>query len=447
MKEQKLKKTNPLRYAFGMFGTSIPINMFKTFATVFYVDRMSLLTFSQFGIITAAYTILDAIDNPIYGFLSDRTRTRWGRRRPYLIIGAPFLALCFILFFNPPASLGPDSAFGYVILMYFLTGTLDSLISTTYGALFPELFKTDAERSKTNGIKQVFQLIAMIISIALTPMITERIGYSNTALIYALLALVVIWIMAFGVHEDPTGLESEKPKLFDSLRTVIVSPNFWKYGITNMAYTAAISLVQAGIPFYLTYYLVRTDGTSTTILLGAAIVSAILFIPVWLKIIKKISPIKALRAAAAWLTISVLPLLFVKSFPIAVIIAILLGFGMAGMLSTMDVVQAKLIDEDMVKTKIRREGTYNSMFSVLNKASGLLVSLAYFIVEGVFGFESGDVPGDNPGLAARFLAVAFPSFLMLLATCLSFMLKFKNSGDAAEKTAVETENSVSETEV
>lgn len=59
----------------------------------------------QFSLVLFLYTFVDAIDNPVYGFLSDRTRTRWGRRRLWLMLGAPLLVLCFILFFNPPASL------------------------------------------------------------------------------------------------------------------------------------------------------------------------------------------------------------------------------------------------------------------------------------------------------------------------------------------------------
>ena len=71
------KATSPLRYAVGMFGTSIPINMFKTYAAFFYIDKLGLITTQQFFSCLFLYTFVDAIDNPVYGFLSDRTRTRW----------------------------------------------------------------------------------------------------------------------------------------------------------------------------------------------------------------------------------------------------------------------------------------------------------------------------------------------------------------------------------
>ena len=204
--EQKtcsMQPTSPLRYAVGMFGTSIPVNMFKTYAAFFYVDRLGLITTPQYSLILFLYTFLDAIDNPVYGFLSDHTRTKWGRRRPWLLIGAPLLVLCFILFFNPPAFLAPGSAFSYVLIMYMLTGTLDSLINVNYGALFPELFPTEASQARTNAMHQVFQFVAMIISIALTPVITDAIGFVTTAYIYGALAIVVIWFMALGCHENP----------------------------------------------------------------------------------------------------------------------------------------------------------------------------------------------------------------------------------------------------
>ena len=424
-KTTQVKKTNPLRYAVGMFGTSIPINMFKTFAVLFYVDQLSLITSKQFAIITAVYTFLDAIDNPVYGFLSDRTRTRFGRRRPWLLIGTPLLVLCFIMFFNPPAVLGAGSVFWYVLIMYMLTGTLDSLISSNYGSLFPELFKTEEERAKTNAIRQVFQLIAMVISIALTPIVAEKLGYSKTALVYGVLAVVVILYMTFGTHEDLSNQDKPKPPLLGSIKAVITNPKYWKYGFTNAAFAASISLVQAGIPLYIKYFLKREDGMSSTIMLGVSILSAIIFIPVWFRIIKKTTIMPAWRSAFAILGVALIPLFFASNFVAAICIAVVLGFGMGGVQASMDVVAARIIDEDSRKYGLQREGIYSSLLGVLNKVSGLFVSAGYLIVGRFFGYENGENPGSAPDLASRFLVVIFPAILMLLAFALSFFLKFK----------------------
>lgn len=438
-KTTQVKKTNPLRYAVGMFGTSIPINMFKTFAVLFYVDQLSLITSKQFAIITAVYTFLDAIDNPIYGFLSDRTRTRFGRRRPWLLIGTPLLVLCFIMFFNPPAALAPGSVFWYVLIMYMLTGTLDSLISSNYGSLFPELFKTEEERAKTNAIRQVFQLIAMVISIALTPIIAEKLGYSKTALVYGVLAVVVIVFMTLGTHEDLSNQDKPKPPLLGSIKAVIINPKYWKYGFTNAAFAASISLVQAGIPLYIKYFLKREDGMSSTIMLGVSILSAIVFIPVWFKIIKKTTIMPAWRSAFAILGVALLPLFFTSNFVSAICIAVVLGFGMGGVQASMDVVAARIIDEDSRKYGLQREGIYSSLLGVLNKVSGLFVSAGYLIVGKFFGYENGENPGSAPDLASRFLIVIFPAILMLLAFALSFFLKFREDEKSEKEEAVAVE--------
>ena len=430
------KKTNAFRYAFGMFGTSIPINMFKTFATVFYVDQLSAVTFSQFAAITFAYTFLDAIDNPIYGFLSDRTRTKYGRRRPWLVIATPLLVVCYILFFNPPGPLAVGTPFAYVMLMYMLTGTLDSMISTNYGALFPELFRDDRERAKTNAIRQIFQLIAMVVSIALTPVVAEKIGFGNTAIVYGILAIAVIWFMAFGAREDLSLMDQPKPGLLSSIKAVVTNPKFWKYGMTNACFAAALALIQAGIPFYVKYYLGREDGMSSTLLLGVAILSAIVFIPVWIKIIHRLSVMRAWRLAFGVITVFLLPLYVTTVLGAALPVVVLLGFGMAGVQATMDLVSARILDEDTRKFGLRREGIYSSLLGVLNKANGLFVSAGYLIVDKLYGFESGDVPGDNPGDASRFLTVLFPALLLLVGFLFSFWLKFKED-EKTEKEEVQ----------
>ncbi|MGN0467705.1 MAG: MFS transporter [Acutalibacteraceae bacterium] len=445
----KPKKTSSFRYAFGMFGTSIPINMFKTFATVFYVDNLSAITFQQFAIITAAYTFLDAIDNPVYGFLSDRTRTRFGRRRPWLVIGAPLLVLCYIMFFNPPQFMQPGSTFAYVLIMYMLTGTLDSLISTNYGALFPELFKTESDRAKTNTIRQIFQLVAMVLSIALTPIITEKIGFSKTALCYGILAIAVIWFMAFGAHEDLSLMEKPKPTLFSSIKAVIINPKFWKYGFTNAAFAAAVSLVQASVPFYVKYYLGRTDGMSSTLLLGVAIISAILFMPVWFKIIKKATVMPAWRIAFGTIAVGMVPLFFVKTLYAAIAVVVIFGFGMAGVQASMDLVSAKILDEDAKKYGVNREGMYSSLLGFLNKTSGLFVSLGYLLVDNIYGFKSGDNPGNAPDQASKFLMVVFPAILVVIGLLLSFTLNFKNEDEpitVTEDEAKDETDNDSETE-
>jgi GPH family glycoside/pentoside/hexuronide:cation symporter len=408
-----------------MFGTSIPINMFKTYAFVFYVVHLSAITTEMFALILAIYTVVDAIDNPIYGFLSDRTRSRWGRRRPWLVIGTPLLVLSFIMFFNVPSGLGAGSLFWYALMFYIFTGSLDALINTNYGALFPELFKTERERAKTNAIRQVFQLLAMIIGIALTPMIAEGIGYTNTALIYSALAFIVILYMTLNCHETPEAQELPKPQLFKSIRDILKNPKFWLNGLVRATFFAALAVLQQSVAFY-TKYVLEADGMASTIMLAAVIVVAIIAVPVWVKIIKKLGLMKTWRITLACVAVPLIPLYFTSTLLASTIVLVVLGFGYGGVCATLDVVGARILDEDKARHGVQREGTFGSLAGVLGNTSGLFVAFGFLMVSRIFGYESGEVPGLRPVEAARFLISVFPLILMVCCCALSFLLKFKD---------------------
>lgn len=422
-KTQK-KKTSSFRYGIGMFGTSIPINMFKSFAAIFYVDMLGL-EMKKYALVLAIYTFVDAIDNPVYGFLSDRTRTKWGRRRPWLVIGVPVLILCFIMFYNVPGVIKSNETmlFVYFLLMYILTGTLDSLMNANYGALFPELFKTDAERAKTNAIRQAFQLVAMVISIALTPIVTKAIGYQLTSVIYGVLALIVIMYMTFGCHEDPENWTEEAPHLFSSIMALITNKNFWIFGLTGAFYSAAFSLISQAVPFYVKYTL-KLDSSMTTVLLAAVFAVALIGVAIWSKIVKKISVMTAWRTAFIIMAVGVLPLYFANSLVPALCIAGVVGFGVAGCLTTMDCVGAKFMDEDYKKHGVKREATISSFMGIMNRMNGLFTSLAFYIASEGFGFINGDNPGPNPGTAAKMLLVVFPGAAVAIAAIISRFLHF-----------------------
>lgn len=424
------KKTSPFRYGFGMFGTSIPINMFKSYAAALYLTQLNLITSDQMAKVVFIYTFVDAIDNPVYGLLSDRTKTKWGKRRPWLVIGTPLLILSFIMFFNMPAGIQSSgkAAYIYILLMYILTGTLDSLINANYGALFPTLFKTDEERAKTNAIRQICQLVAMVISIVLTPVVTKAIGYGLTSIIYGVLALVVILYMTFGCHEDIQAEEEEmknqeKPELFKAIFALITNSKFWIFGFAGAFYSAAFSLISQAITFYVKYTL-KLDGSMTTVMLGTVFGFALIGIAVFSFLSKKIEIIKIWRLGFIVMAVGFVPLYFATTLPVAIAIASVMGIGVAGCLITMDCIGAKIIDDDYARHGVKREGMLTSLIGVMNRLNGLYVSLGYKLMFTVYGFENDANPGDRPGDAARVLMCVLPFIAMALASIFSFFLHF-----------------------
>jgi GPH family glycoside/pentoside/hexuronide:cation symporter len=422
MNSAKAERLKSFNYAIGMFGTSIPINMLKTYAAIYYVDRLGMTT-PQMASILLIYTFIDALDNPVYGFLSDRTRSRWGRRRPWLVIGTPLLILTFIAFYSTPAFLAGNSLFAYAMLFYILAGTLDSVINANYAALFPELFRTDASRASTNALRQAFQLVAMIISIALTPMVTSAIGFRMTAILYGILGGVVILYMSLTSNEVRAESDENIPQLWNSLKDLFVNRKFWMAGFANAFYSAAMSLVLVSMPFFAKYTLKIKDSQST-LLFAAVLLIAIGCVAVWARLVRRFSLTPVWRAALITLAVAFIPLYFANSLLTAMITSALVGFGFAGVITTMDLIGAKIMDEDTQKHSVRREGIIANALGFMNRLNGLFTSLAFYLVFVIFGFESGDNPGTNPHDAARFLLTVFPMVLMVISFCFSFLINF-----------------------
>ena len=430
MKSDKLKTFN---YSIGMFGTSIPINLLKTFAFAYYVDSLGVTT-GQWATIMLIYTFIDAADNLVYGYFSDRTRTKWGRRRPWLVIGTPLLVLCLILFYSTPAKLTGNSLYIYAMLFYILTGTLDSVINANYGALFPEIFTSDASRAKANALRQAFQLVAMIISIALTPIVVDKIGWSLTSIVYGLLGGGLILSMALTSHERPVTEDEKKPELWDSVKSLLTNKKFWVAGITNAFYSAGMSLVMAGLPIYAKYTLQISSGQQS-LLFGGVLLVAIGSVAVWANWVRKYDLVKVWRIALGTLALTYIPLFFANSFYTALGCAMLVGFGFAGVITTMDLIHSRIMDEDQAKNNVRREGIISNALGFMNRLNGLFTSAAYALLGVLFGYVSGDVPGPQPGTAARFLLTVFPFVLMVLSLGFSFLSDFERiplSGDEEE---------------
>ena len=101
------------------------------------------------------YAIWDAVNDPIVDYLSDNTRTRWGRRRPWLLAGLPFYLLLFALIYAVPGVFRDGIAlFWYALIVLFLFEAASTVMNTNYQTLFPELFQGFRERTRASAYSQ-----------------------------------------------------------------------------------------------------------------------------------------------------------------------------------------------------------------------------------------------------------------------------------------------------
>src|SRR5512141_227646 len=138
---------SPIAYGLGSFGLESLFKVFAGFYVFYYTDKLGL-AITMAAIINLIYGFWDAVDDPIVGFLSDNTRTRWGRRKPWLLTGLPFYIGFLVLVYAVPTPFQQGIAlFWYALVIFCLFEVSFSVMSVNYSALFPELFQGLRERA------------------------------------------------------------------------------------------------------------------------------------------------------------------------------------------------------------------------------------------------------------------------------------------------------------
>jgi len=307
-----------------------------------------------------------------------------------------------------------------------LVETSMSAIQSNYNALLPDLFREKGPRTKANSLRSMWMLIATVIGVALVPVITERIGFSVTALIFGIISISVWYFVVSGCRESRDYENYESPKLIRSIKEIASGKKFWIVAIVACLYSAAQMLMMAGIPFFVEYSL-GLGATETTIMLGVVVVMAILSLPVWFKAIKRFGLVPVWRVALVVLTVAFVPMFFATALPLAVIGGVVIGIGTGGVMSTQDLVVAGLLDADKAKYGQRREGIYQSIIGFFVRLSGLFRSLTFFLVYAIFRFQSGENPGLNPDGASRFILITVPLVMMVIGVAISSFMKAKES--------------------
>ena len=410
-----------LAYAAGMFGSSLPINLVRGSILLYYVDTLGLDA-RAYGIVMVVYAVVDAIDNPLFGHLSDGTRSRLGRRRPWLLVAVPVLVAAFVALFSAPSAHDGAALVAWFAVFVILTEAADSLYNANYTALLPELFAGESERSVVNAMRQAFQLAAMVVSVALTPVLTTRWlgsehgpeGFTRTALLFGGVALLVMGAMVLSVREDADVQREPTTRLVPALRGVLGTREFWLIGVTTAGYGAALALMISGIQLWMRYTLERPVSDTTPVLASAILVAAAV-LPAWSWLVRRVGAPRAWRWALTWLAVSFLPLWFVSSVPVAMVVAAVIGVGYGGVLATTDLVMARVLDRDARRTGLHREGVFLGAFGVFARLTGALGGLALVSLEPLFGYVSGDDPGDRAGLAFRVYTCLYPAALVGIA--------------------------------
>ncbi|MDV6374980.1 MFS transporter [Deinococcus arenicola] len=368
------------RYAAMNLGLVIPAQV-SSFFFLYYVDHLKVDPV-KFAVLMSAFAVYNAVDNPIIGYLSDRTRTRWGRRIPYLLFATLPTMLFLALLFNAPFDgVGsPGALLLYFGVLWVLWETTFTMVGTGYLSLLPEMFRSFAERTDVSVRMNAVQVGGLLIGLALPPLLAAKIGWGPMGILFAVICAAAIYGGVGALSERAASIQATPLPLFNALRSTFSNRSFLTIVAAQTMRFVATGTLATGMGFFVKYSLDAESGLLTTLLLAAAFVTAGVMLWPWRRFVaQKYGARTTLLLAFTVSGLAVLPLAFIASIPAAFVTTALFGVGLAGMILMGDVVLADVIDEDELHTGQRREGSYYGL-------SGLITTLSTGIVAAIFGW-------------------------------------------------------------
>ena len=364
------------------------------------------------GVIFALSRILDAITDPLAGYLSDRTTSPAGRRRPWMLGAIPFIALAFYMMWNPSPSLTPTGSIlwmGAGVMLFYTAMTAFNVPHTSLGA---ELTNSYHERSRIFGFRHAaWTLGALIALVAMHQLIVASdarpVAFTVSAIAIAATAALILWLY-FSIRERPDYQGRGERNPFTAFGDIFRNPHavllLLAYGIENVG----AALVGALTP-YIAEYIVGTPELTVFYILAYLIPSAF-SVPLWLPVSRRIGKKRLWLIALFTSGLGFGGMFFLQegSVMLYTLLAVVCGFAAGAGAVMAPSIQADVIDYDEYRSGKRKEGAYFATWNFIYKsATGLVLMLTGFVLS-ASGFVPNAEQTDATKLALLSLYALFP---------------------------------------
>ena len=453
----KVKKREKIAYGLGDLGNNVAYGAMG-FYLVFFLTDVAGMSPIWAGYLFMIIRIWNALSDLIMGSVSDKTRTKFGRRRPYLLWGALPLGISFAMLW-----MVLDHQSMLVMLIYYtiagiLFSTMFSMVSIPYNALLPEISQDYDERTSISGYKMAFSFVGSLLSAMGVTLIVDTLYPGKTmyhtsfpvmGAVLGIMIIISILAAFVGTKErvQPKA-ESESGSIWKNLISLVKMKEYrFVLGafIFNMV---GFDIIMALYIYYMKYALKIADDISY-IFMAVPLVCAVVATPFWVSLSNKIGKQKTYIYSAFYFLIPLGTCLFLpkKNIVLVIIMIILMGIGISASQVLAFSMLPDIVEVDELKNGTRREGIIYGTSMFLYKVSSALMVAGVSAGMGIFGYveSQGTEIVEQTTLAIigiRVLISAVPALCFLLSAY--FVKKLSLGREAFEeiKKSIASNNSM-----
>jgi len=403
-----------LLYSSGSIGSSLAHQALSAYLYFFYVD-VSRMAPAVVSLGLVLYSLWNAVNDPLLGFISDRTRTRWGRRIPYVVAGALPLGIAFYLVWVPNTFFGSGvPPLWYFLAVTFLFDFFYTLVVLNWTALFPEMFPSLEERAQVSAWRQLFGLIGLAAALGGAPLIYSSLGWPAMGLLFGGLTALTLGLSVLGAREDPSK-RGEDVGLVEAVKLTVVNRSFVSFALTSFLIQLVFALLLAALPFYVKYVL-QLESVALTALQAGLILVTVVSLLIWRRLAVAWGPKRAMQRSILLFAAALLLFWFPQSLEGAVAATAAVGLGLGGILLLLDVLLSDVIDEDALRSGARREGMYFGVHALILRLNISVQGLIQGAVLTATGYNAAlAIQPDSAILGIRLLMTVIPIAIALAA--------------------------------
>lgn len=398
----RLPLADRLLYGLGSLGNATFFWSLSLWLIYFYAPPEgrghALIPIAVVALVRGLGGVLEAFDDPLIGWWSDRTRSRWGRRIPFLLYGIPLLVASFWLLFTPPAGAGPVLIAVYLFVVLELFYFANTIVGVPYEALQAEIATTSSDRVSLGVWKVLFGTAGLLLAFVVSPQLIERFGFPATMAILAALAFIALCGMLFGLWRRGTfgrveALEAAPISLADSIRTSLSHRPFLALALSFVLFSVGYNMLPLLMPYYVTVIHGATEGEVTYFLAGV-IAAVVVALPLAGRAARRFSK-RGVYGFSMAVTGAYLLFLGIAAFqPVLPDVPLLWqsrafiwlsGLGFAALFVFPGAMMADVIDDDAARSGYHRAAVYYGMFKTLEKFAQGAAALLFGVLVQLFG--------------------------------------------------------------